>query len=75
MVRDGVTTTLELEMGTYQGEDFTKWKEGSAQANCGTPAGHAWIRLAVPLNLNPKGNGLYSGFLPIAIHDGSGRER
>lgn len=70
MLRDGVTTALELEVGSYPVEDFYAWKEGSAQANYGTSVGHAWIRLGVPLKIDPKGDGLYSGFLPVAIHDG-----
>jgi len=70
MLRDGLTTALELETGSYPVEDFYKWKEGTAQTNYGTSVGHAWIRMGVTLNLNPKGDGLYSGMIPQAIHDG-----
>jgi len=70
MLRDGVTTALELEVGAYPVEDFYDSMAGRAQANYGASVSHAAIRLSVPLKLDPKGLILYSGFLQEAIHDG-----
>jgi len=70
MLRDGLTTALELETGSYPVQDFYAWKAGKAQTNYGTSVGHAWIRLSVPLGLDPKGDGLYSGFIQESIDDG-----
>lgn len=70
MVRDGVTTALELEVGAYPVENFYDSMAGKSQVNYGASVSHAAIRLSTPLKLDPKGLILYSGFLKQAIHDG-----
>lgn len=63
MVRDGVTTALELEVGTPDVEAFYAEREGGQLVNYGVSVGHIGARMAV---LGDPGD-----FLPMGI-GGSG---
>lgn len=43
-VADGVTTTLELEIGVYPVSPWYAARENTAPTNYGTSAGHPWAR-------------------------------
>jgi len=70
LLRDGVTTSLELEVGAYPVEDFYNQFEGKTQPNYGASVSHAWARMAVLDKINPKGLGMYSEALQESMHDG-----
>jgi N-acyl-D-aspartate/D-glutamate deacylase len=44
-VQDGVTTALELEIGTPDVQSFLKAREGKALVNYGASASHPWARV------------------------------
>jgi N-acyl-D-aspartate/D-glutamate deacylase len=58
--RDGVTTSLELELGTADVDAWYAKREGHALINFGVSAGHIPVRMAVMHD--PGGAG---GFLPV----------
>jgi hypothetical protein len=71
MLRDGVTSALEIEFGAYPVEDYYQEREGKWQANYGTSVGHGWARMNVMDGVNPKGLGLYSGAMQAAARKGA----
>jgi len=71
LLRDGVTTALELEVGAYPVEDFYNQFQGNAQLNYGASVSHAWARMAVLDKVDPKGLGLYSGAIKESMDDGA----
>jgi urease alpha subunit len=75
MLRDGVTSALEIEFGAYPVEDYYKEREGKWQANFGTSVGHGWTRMAVMDGVNPKGLGFYSGAMQAAARKGAAWSR
>lgn len=71
LVRDGVTTALELELGAYPIEGFYDEKAGTWPLNYGAAAGHIWARATVMDGVDCKGTGVYSGCLEAALDDGA----
>ena len=71
LLRDGVTSPLEIEFGAYPVEDYYREREGKWQANFGTSVGHAWTRMNVMDGVNPKGLGFYSGAMQAAARKGA----
>jgi hypothetical protein len=71
LLRDGVTSALEIEFGAYPVEDYYNKREGKWQANFGVSVGHAWARMNVMDGVNPKGLGFYSGSMKAAARKGS----
>jgi hypothetical protein len=71
LLRDGVTSPLEIEGGAYPVEDYYNEREGKAQANYGASVAHAWARVAAMDGVDPKGLGLYSDAINAAAHDGA----
>lgn len=57
-VMDGVTTALELEMGTSEIDRWYREREGTAHINYGTSIGHVPLRMAI---MKDPG-----GFAPVA---------
>lgn len=59
--RDGVTTALELEIGTYDVDDWYKQREGKRIINSGASVGHVPARMQVMKDPNkalvPSGDG------------------
>ncbi len=60
MLRDGVTTQLELEVGVWTVDRYYEQREGKSQANFGATVGHLPIRVQVLDGVDPKGNLLSS---------------
>jgi len=56
MLRDGVTTQLELEVGVWPVDRYYEEREGKSQANFGATAGHLPIRVQVLDGVDPNGN-------------------
>ena len=71
LLRDGVTSPLEIEFGAYPVEDYYREREGKGRANFGTSVGHAWVRMNVMDGVNPKGLGFYSGAMKVAASKGA----
>src|SRR5210317_2425380 len=71
MLRDGVTTPLEIEAGAWPVEDYYNERKGKAQANYGASVGHVWARLEAMDGVDPHGLGLYSGAINATAKDGS----
>jgi len=71
LLRDGVTTALELEVGAYPVEDFYNQFEGKTQPNYGVSVSHAWVRMAILDKVDPKGLGLYGTALKDSLNDGA----
>ena len=71
LLRDGVTSPLEIEFGAYPVEDYYREREGKWQANFGTSVGHGWARMKVMDGVNPKGLGFYSGAMKAAASKGA----
>jgi hypothetical protein len=71
LLRDGVTSALEIEFGAYPVEDYYQEREGKWQANYGTSVGHGWARMKVMDGVNPKGLGFYSGAMQAAARKGA----
>ena len=71
LLRDGVTSPLEIEFGAYPVEDYYKERESKWQANFGTSVGHAWARMNVMDGVNPRGLGFYSGAMKAAASKGA----
>jgi len=71
LLRDGVTSALELEMGAYPVEDFYNQREGKYQANYGASVSHLAARIAVLDKINPKGSPLYGSTLNETFNDGA----
>jgi len=72
MLRDGVTTQMELEVGVYPVDRFYKEREGKWQANFGASMGHMPLRMFVLDGVDPKGNGFADkAVFPALARDGS----
>jgi hypothetical protein len=71
LLRDGVTSPLEIEAGAWPVEDYYREREGKAQANYGVSVSHVWARVAAMDNVDPKGLGLYSGAINAAAREGA----
>ncbi len=71
LLRDGVTSALDVEFGAYPVEDYYKEREGKWQANFGVSVGHGWVRMNVMDGVEPKGLGLYSGAIKAAALKGA----
>jgi hypothetical protein len=71
MLRDGVTSPLEIEAGAFPVSDYYDEREGKSQANYGASVGHVWARVAAMDNFDPMGLGLYSDAVNQTAADGS----
>ena len=72
MLRDGVTTQLELEVGVYPVDRFYEEREGKWQANFGASMGHMPLRMFILDGVDPKGNGFADkAVFPHLARDGS----
>jgi hypothetical protein len=71
LLRDGVTSPLDIEFGAYPVEDYYNEREGKWQANFGVSVGHGWVRINVMDGVDPKGLGLYSGAIKAAAQKGA----
>ena len=71
MLRDGVTTALEIEAGAWPVTNYYDERENKSQANYGVPVGHVWARLAAMDGVDPHGLGLYSDVINKTAADGS----
>jgi len=71
MLRDGVTSPLEIEAGAWPVTDYYNEREGKSQANYGVSVGHVWARLEAMDGVNPHGLGLYSDAINATVKDGS----
>jgi len=71
MLRDGVTTPLEIEAGAFPVSDYYNERKGKSQANYGASVGHVWARLEAMDGVDPHGLGLYSGAINATAKDGS----
>ena len=68
--RDGVTTPMDLEMGSYPIDEFYAYWEGKAPLNYGTSVSHAFARLQTLDGLDAGGRTIYSGAVEKAFKDG-----
>ena len=71
VLRDGVTTSLEIEAGAWPVTDYYDEREGKWQVNYGASVGHVWARLAAMDGINPQGLGLYSNVINKTAANGS----
>ena len=72
MLRDGVTTQLELEVGVFPVDRFYEERQGKWQANFGASMGHLPLRMFVLDGVDPKGNGFADkAVFPALARDGS----
>jgi len=71
MLRDGVTSALEIEAGAWPVTDYYDERQGKWQANYGVSVGHVWARLEAMDGVHPHGLGLYSGAINATVKDGS----
>jgi len=71
MLRDGVTSPLEIEAGAFPVSDYYNERKGKSQANYGASVGHVWARLEAMDGVDPQGLGLYSGAINATAKDGS----
>jgi hypothetical protein len=71
MLRDGVTTALEIEAGAWPVTNYYDERENKSQANYGVSVGHVWARLAAMDGVDPLGLGLYSDAINKTAADGS----
>jgi len=72
MLRDGVTTQMELEVGVYPVDEFYDEREGKWQANFGASVGHMPYRMFLLDGVEPKGNGFADkAVFPALARDGS----
>lgn len=69
LVRDGVTTALEL--GAWPLEAFYTEKAGKWPLNYGAAAGHPFARVFVMHGVDCEGTGLYSGCVEESLGDGT----
>jgi N-acyl-D-aspartate/D-glutamate deacylase len=69
--RDGVTTAMDLEVGSYPIDSYYDYWEGNALINYGTVVSHAFARVAVLDGLDPKGRGIYGGTIEQSMRDGA----
>ena len=60
MIRDGVTTQLELEVGVWPVDRFYKDREGKWHSNFGATVGHLPVRIQVLDGVDPKGSNAFS---------------
>ena len=70
--RDGVTTAMDLEMGSYPvGEYYDYWKGQDAAVNYGTAVSHAFARLQVLDGVDAGGRTIYrNDVLAAAFRNG-----
>src|SRR5690242_12670742 len=69
---DGVTTALELEVGTGEVDKWYALREGKALINYGASVGHIPVRIAVmkdPSVFLPSGDGAHKGASDSEIED------
>ena len=71
MLRDGVTSPLEIEAGAFPVSDYYDERQGKSQANYGASVGHVWARVAAMDGFDPRGLGLYSDAINQTAADGS----
>jgi len=71
MLRDGVTTVLEIEAGAWPVTDYYDERKGKWQANYGASVGHVWARVEAMDHVHPHGLGLYSDVINKTAADGS----
>jgi N-acyl-D-aspartate/D-glutamate deacylase len=71
MLRDGVSTPLEIEAGAWPVKDYYDEREGRWQANYGASVGHVWARVGAMDGIDPEGLGLYSDVINKTAADGS----
>jgi len=71
MLRDGVTSPLEIEAGAWPVKDYYDEREGKSQANYGASVGHVWARLEAMDGVEPHGLGLYADAINKTAADGS----
>ncbi len=73
ILRDGVTTPLEMEVGAYPVEDFYAAREGKSQANYGVSVSHLGARVEIMDNVENTvgGQPLYSDSVNRAARDGA----
>jgi hypothetical protein len=60
MLRGGVTTQLELEVGAWPVDEFYAQREGKWQANYGASVGHLPIRVQVLDGVDPQGSNVFT---------------
>ncbi len=60
MLRDGVTTQLELEVGVWPVDRFYAQREGKWQANYGATVGHLPVRVQVLDGVDPNGSNAFA---------------
>jgi len=75
LLRDGVTSPLEIEAGAWPVEDYYNEREGKCQANYGVSVAHVWARMAAMDNVNARGLGLYSDAINASVRHGSNWSR
>ena len=69
--RDGVTTAMDLEMGSYPIDEFYNyWDTNGALVNYGSAVSHAFGRLQVLDKLDAGGRSIYEGAIEKAFNDG-----
>ena len=68
--RDGVTTAMDLEMGSYPIDEYYDYWDGKALINYGTAVSHAFARLQVLDGLDAGGRSIYGGAVEKAFLDG-----
>jgi hypothetical protein len=71
MLRDGVTTVLEIEAGAWPVTDYYDERKGKWQANYGASVGHVWARVEAMDHVHVHGLGLYSDVINKTAADGS----
>jgi N-acyl-D-glutamate deacylase len=72
MLRDGVTTQMEMEVGVYPVDEFYEQRQGKWQANFGASVGHMPYRMFLLDGVEPKGNGFADkAVFPALARDGS----
>jgi len=71
LLRDGVTSPLEIEAGAWPVTDYYDERESKSQANYGVSVGHVWARLEAMDGVDPHGLGLYADAINKTAADGS----
>jgi N-acyl-D-glutamate deacylase len=74
MLRDGVTTQLELEVGVWPVDQFYAQREGNWQANFGATVGHLPVRIQVLDGVDPQGSNAFSDHsISPEVHKSGGK--
>ena len=71
MLRDGVTSPLEIEAGAWPVTDYYDERKGKWQVNYGASVGHVWARVEAMDGVHVHGLGLYSDVINKTAADGS----